>query len=69
MKDLIRIYVDDANRLHCETAYGVTDYQAIGLLEAFKHNFMYQFTKGATYEPHFDIGKEFDRDLEKEEPL
>lgn len=69
MKELIKIYLDDNNKLHCECAYGVTDYQAVGLLESFKHNFMYRFTKGATYEPHFDIGKDFDTDLEKEEPL
>lgn len=68
-KTLIRIFMDDKGFLHCETAYGVTDYQAIGLLEAFKHNFMYEFTKGAKYEKHFDAGKDFDTELEEEQPL
>jgi hypothetical protein len=61
--------MDDDNKLRCDCAYGVTDYQAIGLLEAFKHNFMYKFTKGAKYEKHFNIGKEFDPDLEEEQPM
>jgi hypothetical protein len=69
MKQLIRIWQDDQNRIHLDTDISITDYQVIGLLEAFKHIRLQNFAKGSTYEPHFDIGKDFDRDLEPEEPL
>ena len=69
MKELIRIWQDDENRIHLDTHISVTDYQVIGLLEAFKHIRINQFAKGSYYEPHFDIGKDFDVDLEPEEPL
>jgi len=69
MKELIRISIDDDNRLRLDTHISITDYQVIGLLEAFKHIRINQFAKGSTYEPHFDIGKDFDTDLEDQEPL
>jgi len=69
MKELIKIWIDDNNRLILDTHISITDYHVIGLLEAFKYIRLQNFAKGSTYEPHFDIGKDFDRDLEPEEPL
>lgn len=64
MKELIRIWQDDQNRLHLDTHISITDYQVIGLLEGFKHIRIKQFAKGSTYEKHFDVANDFDSDFE-----
>lgn len=65
-KELLRIYIDENKKLHCDVAYEMTDYQVVGLLDIFKNTYLSNFVKGATYEPHFHIG-DFDADLKVKE--